>query len=58
MCDANNECTYEGEMWQARGPKDVYLSLIEDGQEHEYRIPHRLSVSVCPECKEPDWRTL
>lgn len=56
MCDQNNDCEYEGNMVQAVGPKDVYLSCVEIDK--EIRIPHRLSVIVCPECGEPAWRTL
>lgn len=56
VCDQNNECTYEGEMWEASGPKDLYLNCFENDE--EYRVPHRISVQVCPECNEPDWRTL
>ena len=55
MCDSNNQCDYDGEMLTACGPKDIYLDCEND---EEYRIPHRLTVYVCPECSEPDWRTL
>jgi hypothetical protein len=56
MCDQNNNCDYEGVMLAASGPKDVYFYCSHN--DTEYRIPHRLNVQVCPECNEPDWRTL
>ena len=56
MCDSNNECKYEGRMLEASGPKDTYLYCSENDK--EYRVPHRITVLVCPECGEPDWRTL
>ena len=56
MCDSNNECKYEGRMLEASGPKDIYLCCSENDK--EYRVPHRITVLVCPECGEPDWRTL
>lgn len=56
MCNSNNDCNYEGDMWDAIGDKDVYLYCFENDK--EYRIPKRVTVLVCPECKEPDWTTL
>ena len=56
MCAVNNECDYEGQMLKATGPKDVSLDCVENDK--EYRIPCRLTVSICPECQEPDWMTL
>lgn len=56
MCDSNNYCEYEGVMVEADGQRDVYLYCVETDK--EYRIPHRITVQVCPECGEPDWRTL
>lgn len=49
------KCEYVGKMETANGPKDFYL-IDDDG--NEYRVPHRISVSICPKCKKPDWRTL
>jgi len=54
MCDANKNCDYSGKMDTAYGPKDIYLATLDE----EYRIPNRISASVCPECREVDWRTL
>lgn len=56
MCDTNNDCEYEGDMWEATGPKDFYLTCSEN--DRDYRVPHRISVQVCPECGDEDWRTL
>jgi NMD protein affecting ribosome stability and mRNA decay len=56
MCDQNNNCDYQGVMLVASGPKDVYFYCSHN--DTEYRIPYRLNVQVCPECNEPDWRTL
>ena len=56
MCDMNNNCDYEGVMNIATGPKDV--CLYHETTDREIRIPSRLSVDICPECGEADWRTL
>ena len=56
MCDQNNNCDYEGPTYTAIGPKDVYVYCSENDK--EYRIPSQVTVSVCPECGEPDWGTL
>jgi len=56
MCDSNNNCDYEGVMLVADGPKDVYVYCSHT--DTEYKIPYRITVHVCPECEEPDWRTL
>lgn len=56
MCNQNNDCDYEGEMYTAYGSKDVYVYCIETDK--DYRIPHRITVQVCPKCSLPDWQTL
>lgn len=57
MCDMTTDCHYtEPQMFTASGPKDVYL--YQSDLDEEFRVPGRITVGVCPECGEPDWRTL
>lgn len=56
MCGGNNDCEYEGAMLVAYGPKDLYVCCIET--DTEIRVPNRIQVDVCPDCGEPNWRTV
>jgi hypothetical protein len=55
MCDGNNECEYEGAMLEATGGSEILLYC--SANDRDYHIPSQVSVEVCPECGEPNWRT-